>query len=252
MPTILGAAASGMAHNQNVLDTVGHNLANVNTAAFKRFRALHEGMIDPAQEPEGGRLGVAETTRDLIFGPASVQPTGNPLHLGIEDAAFLRVQDFDGAIVFTRFGGLDADVSGTIVAFGGRPVPDATTGDPIVVPEGWTSPAIDQFGSISALDPGGERQLIGQVTLATFANPQGLEVLGDGLFRDTANSGDLTVGTAGSEGFAALRPGALESSNVDMAEEFTAMLIAQRAYSACAKTFSIGDEMLAIATRITQ
>lgn len=252
MPTILGAAASGMAHNQNVLDTVGHNLANVNTAAFKRFRALHEGLIDPAQEPEGGRLGVAETTRDLIFGPASVQPTGNSLHFAIEDAAFLRVRDFDGAIAFTRFGGLNTDVDGTVVAFGGRPVPDATTGDPIVVPDGWTSPAIDQAGNISAIDPGGERELIGQVTLATFGNPQGLEVLGDGLYRDTANSGDLTVGTPASEGFTALRPGALESSNVDMAEEFTAMIIAQRAYSACAKTFSIGDEMLAIATRITQ
>lgn len=252
MPTILGAAASGMAHNQNVLDTVGHNLANVNTAAFKKVRALHEGLIDPVQEPEGGRLGVAETTRDLIFSPASNQPTGSPLHVAIEDAAFLRVRDFDGSTVFTRFGGLEADVSGTIVAFGGRTVPDAQTGEPIVVPEGWTSAAIDQAGNISAVDPEGERQVIGQVTLATFGNPQGLEVLGDGLYRDTANSGDLTVGTAGSEGFAALRPGALESSNVDMAEEFTAMIIAQRAYSACAKTFSIGDEMLAIATRITQ
>ena len=252
MPTILGAAASGMAHNQNVLDTVGHNLANVNTAAFKKVRALHEGLIDPVQEPEGGRLGVAETTRDLIFSPASNQPTGSPLHVAIEDAAFLRVRDFDGSTVFTRFGGLEADVSGAIVAFGGRAVPDAQTGEPIVVPEGWTSAAIDQAGNISAVDPEGERQVIGQVTLATFGNPQGLEVLGDGLYRDTANSGDLTVGTAGSEGFAALRPGALESSNVDMAEEFTAMIIAQRAYSACAKTFSIGDEMLAIATRITQ
>src|SRR3990172_2526553 len=132
MPTILGAAASGMAHNQNVLDTIGHNLANVNTAAFKRFRALHEGLIDPAQEPEGGRLGVADTTVDLLLGPASVQPTGNPLHMAIEDGAFLRVSDTNGAVVFTRFGGLDADLSGTIVAFGGRPVPDATTGDPIV------------------------------------------------------------------------------------------------------------------------
>lgn len=252
MPTILGAAASGMAHNQNVLDTVGHNLANVNTAAYKKFRALHEGLIDPVQEPEGGRLGVAETTRDLIFSPASIQPTGSPLHVAIEDRAFLRIRDFDGSTVFTRFGALEADVSGTIVAFGGRAVPDAQTGEPIVIPEGWTSAAIDQAGNISAVDPDGERQLIGQVTLATFGNPQGLEVLGDGLYRDTVNSGDLTVGTAGSEGFAALRPGALESSNVDMAEEFTAMLIAQRAYSACAKTFSIGDEMLAIATNITQ
>ncbi|HML98468.1 MAG TPA: flagellar hook basal-body protein [Tepidiformaceae bacterium] len=252
MPTILGAAASGMAHNQDVLDAVGHNLANVNTAAFKKFRALHEGTIDPLQEPEGGRFGVARTTVDLLLDPASVQPTGNPLHLAIEDASFLRVREPGGSIVFTRFGALDADVDGTIVAFGGRPVVDASTGEAIVLPGGWTSPAVDAFGNISALNPEGQREAVGQVSLASFANPPGLEVLGDGLYRDTANSGELTVGTAGSEGFAALRPGALESSNVDVAQEFTAMIIAQRAYSACAKTFAVGDEMLAIATKLTQ
>ncbi len=252
MPTILGAAASGMAHNQNVLDAVGHNLANVNTAAFKKFRAVHEGSIDPLQEPEGGRFGVGQTTVDLLLDPASVQPTGNPLHLAIEDGSFLRVREADGSIVFTRFGALDADLDGTIVAFGGRPVVDSSTGEAITVPEGWTSPAVDAFGYISAVTPEGEREAVGQVSLASFANPQGLEVLGDGLYRDTVNSGELTVGTAGSEGFAALRPGALESSNVDVAQEFTTMIIAQRAYSACAKTFAVGDEMLAIATKLTQ
>ena len=251
MPTILGAAASGMVHNQNVLDAVGHNLANVNTAAFKKYRAIHEGQIDPAQEPEGGRLGAARTTIDMVLDPASLQPTGNPLHMAIEDRAFLRVEDLDGAIVYTRYGGLDTDTDGTLLAFGGRTVPDALSGEPITIPAGWTSAAIDQTGGISAVDPDGNRQTVGQVTLASFSNPQGLEVLGDGLYRDTPNCGELTVGTPASEGFAALRPGSLESSNVDMAEEFTAMLIAQRAYSACAKTFSIGDEMLALATNIT-
>lgn len=252
MPTILGAAASGMAHNQNVLDAVGHNLANVNTAAFKKLRALHQGSIDPLQEPEGGRLGVGQTTVDLLLDPASVQPTGNPLHVAIEDGSFLRVREANGSIVFTRFGALDFDVDGTIVAFGGRPVLDAGTGESIVVPQGWTSPAVDASGTVSALDADGERQPVGQLSLAAFRNPQGLEALGDGLYRDTPNSGELTVGTAGSEGFAALRPGALEGSNVDVAQEFTAMIIAQRAYSACARTFAVGDEMLAIATKLTQ
>jgi flagellar basal body rod protein FlgG len=252
VPTILGAAASGMAHSQNVLDTVGHNLANVNTAAFKKFRIIHEGVADPLQQPEGGRLGVADTTRTLAFDRAEMRPTGNPLNVAIEDVAFIRIRDLDGSIVFTRFGAFDFDSARTIVDFRGRAVPDATSGDPITLPDGWTSPAIDEFGHVSGLDADGERQTIGQVSLATFGNPQGLEILGDGLYRDTPNSGDLTVGTAGSEGFAALRTGALESSNVSVAEEFAAMIIAQRAYAASAKTFSVGDEMLAIATNITQ
>lgn len=247
MPNILGAAASGMTHNQNTLDVIGHNIANVNSFAFKKFRPLHEGVATPQLDPDAGRLGVAETTRDLVFSQAATQITENPLHFAIEDDSFLRVQDFDGQIVYTRFGGLESDVEGNILAFKGRPL-----APPIQLPQGWTQPAIDQFGSISAIDETGTRQDVGQLSLAKFRNPQGLEILGDGLYADTANSGEITVGAAGSEGFAALRPGALEGSNVDVAEEFTNMIIAQRAYTACAKTFSVGDEMLALATKITQ
>lgn len=247
MPNILGAAASGMVHNQDVLDVVGHNIANVNSYAYKKFRPLHEGIPTPQVDPDGGRLGVAETTRDLVFSQAATQITENPLHFAIEDDAFLRVQDFDGRIVYTRFGGLESDVQGNILAFKGRALEP-----PVQVPEGWTQPAVDQFGVISAIDDNGARQPIGQLSLAKFRNPQGLETLGDGLYADTANTGEITVGAAGSEGFAALRPGALEGSNVDVAEEFTNMIIAQRAYTACAKTFSVGDEMLALATKITQ
>jgi flagellar basal body rod protein FlgG len=247
MPTILGAAASGMTHNQDVLDIVGHNIANVNSYAYKKFRPLHEGLPTPQADPDAGRLGVAETTRDLVFSQAATQITENPLHFAIEDDAFLRVRDFDGRIVYTRFGGLESDIEGNILAFKGRPLEP-----PIQVPEGWTQPAVDQFGVLSAIDDTGTRQEIGQLSLAKFRNPQALETLGDGLYTDTANTGEITVGAGGSEGFAALRPGALEGSNVDVAEEFTNMIIAQRAYTACAKTFSVGDEMLALATKITQ
>lgn len=247
MPTILGAAASGMTHNQDVLDVVGHNIANVNSYAYKKFRPLHEGLPTPQADPDAGRLGVAETTRDLVFSQAATQITENPLHFAIEDDAFLRVRDFDGRIVYTRFGGLESDIEGNILAFKGRPLEP-----PIQVPEGWTQPAVDQFGVLSAIDDTGVRQEIGQLSLAKFRNPQALETLGDGLYTDTANTGEITVGAGGSEGFAALRPGALEGSNVDVAEEFTNMIIAQRAYTACAKTFSVGDEMLALATKITQ
>lgn len=252
MPTILGAAASGMVHNQNAMDVIGHNLANVNTSAYKKFRLLHEGAPDPNAQPEGGRLGVSDTTRDLVFSPASLQPTSGPLHFAIEDASFLRITDLDGSTVFTRYGALEADTAGNVLAFGGRAIPDAQTGEPIVVPDGWGAVAIDANGEVSAVNGEGERVAVGRVTLAQFVNPQGLEALGDGLYRTTANSGNVVIGTPASEGFAPLRPGALESSNVDMAEEFTNMIIAQRAYTACAKTFAVGDEMLAIATNITR
>jgi flagellar hook protein FlgE len=175
------------------------------------------------------------------------QITDNPLNFAIEDDAFLRVRDFDGSIVYTRVGGLEADAAGNISAVNGRFLEP-----PIAMPPLWTQPEVDPAGNVTALDVDGIRQQLGQLSFARFRNPQGLQVLGEGLYADTANTGEITVGPAGTEGFAALRPGALEGSNVDMAEEFTNMIIAQRAYSACAKTFSVGDQMLAIATNITQ
>ncbi len=247
MPTILGAAASGMTHNQNKLDLIGHNVANANAFAYKKLRPLHEGVPSQQLDPDAGRLGVAETTSDIIFSQAMTQITDNPLNFAIEDDAFLRIQDFDGSFVYTRLGALEADGAGNISAYNGRPLDP-----PIQMPELWTQPEVDPGGNITALDLDGERQLIGTLTFAKFRNPQGLQILGEGLYRETANTGEITVGPAGVEGFAALRPGALEGSNVDIAEEFTNMIIAQRAYSACAKTFSVGDQMLELATRITQ
>lgn len=247
MTTILGAAASGLQHNQAVLDTVAHNLANLNTASFKRTRPLGEGAPDAAAVAEGGRLGVADTTRDPIFAVGAPQSTDNPLHFAITDDTFFRVRDFDGALVHTRFGALGVDAAGNVTAFRGRFLEP-----PVALDDGMTRPAIDGFGVITALDDSGARQDVGRITLVRFMNPQGLLSLGDGLYAETANSGAALEGTPGSDGFAAITPGAVEGSNVDVAEEFTNMLIAQRAYQASAKTFSVGDEMLRLATDLTQ
>lgn len=247
MPTILGAAASGMSHNQQVLDVVGHNLANVNTAAFKKVRPMAEGKPDAAQTPSSTRLGVAQTTKDFIFQVGVQERTDEPLHFAINDEAFFRVQDIDGSAVYTRFGALSVDAAGNISAFRGRPLEP-----PVMVPEGLANPSIDASGVITARDAEGTYVEIGRIAVYRFVNPQGLEALGDGLFRETANSGAVSEGEPGDGAFAALTPGSIEGSNVNMAEEFTNMLIAQRAYQACAKTFSIGDQMLQLATNVTQ
>lgn len=247
MTTILGAAASGLVHNQNVMDVVANNIANVNTFAFKRTRALAEGRPDAAATADTMRMGVAETTRDLVFDNSAVQPTDDPLHFAIQDDAFFRVHDLDGSVAYTRFGQLSADSAGNITAYGGRfPEP------PVIVPEGLHHPAIGQNGEITAEDDAGNRQVIGQLALVRFTNPQALQTLGDGLYRETVNTGAITEGQPGDGSFGAVLPGTLEGSNVDVAEEFTNMIIAQRAYQASAKTFSIGDEMLAVAAGLVQ
>lgn len=248
MTTILGAAASSLVHSQATFDTVANNIANINTAAFKRSRVVAEGAPTPGIGPEGGRLGVAEITYDAILSPGMPFRTDEPLDFAIADDAYFRARDFDGSSVLTRYGSLGVDSNGNVSAYGGRPLDP-----PIVVPEGLIMPVINAAGVVSAMDPAtGSLQPLGQLTLVRLPNPAGLQYLGTGLYRETANSGAPAEGVPGDDAFAPLTVGALESSNVDLAEEFTQMLIAQRAYQASAKTFSIGDQMLALATNITR
>ncbi|MFN0146795.1 MAG: flagellar hook-basal body protein [Dehalococcoidia bacterium] len=248
MTTILGAAASGMVYHQQWMDTIGHNLANANSQAFKVSRALSEGTPTPDYKEGGQRLGVAKATFDPIFHVGAALRTDDPLHFAVQDDTFFRLRDFDGATVFTRVGGMTVDADGNLTGPRGRFVEP-----PITLPPGTKDVAIDQFGNISGIDESGAgRQVFGQLSFVRFLNPQGLDDMGDGLYRETVNSGPIEEGTPGSPGFSVLLSGAVEGSNVEIAEEFTSMIIAQRAYSASAKTFKIGDDMLALATNLTR
>lgn len=251
MVSMLGSSASGLLHCQNVMDVVGNNLANVNTSAYKKIRAQAAGRPAVNLTPDTpatttSRMGVAETATSIIFSAAAPQPTGDPLHFSIQDDALFRITDVDGTPAFTRLGALGVDGGGNITLGGGR-----LLDPPVTLATGMTLPAIDQSGVISALNTAGVRETIGQITMVRFVNPQGLELMGGGLYKESVNSGQLTEGTPGSPGFAGVITGALEGSNVEIAEEFANMIIAQRAYQAASKTFSIGDEMLGIATNLT-
>lgn len=247
MTTILGAAASGLVHNQAVMDVVANNLANVNTAGYKKVRALAEGAPTANAAPDGSRLGVATTTRDLLFGAGAFLAGSGPLHFALTDDSFLVVRDLDGGPAYTRLGALELDAEGNVTVQGGRLLEP-----PVALPPDVMAPAIDAAGQITATDAAGVRQVYGQVAVARFTNPQGLERRGAGLYRPTVNSGSITTGTPGDGAFGALNPGVVEGSNVDLAEELAAMLVAQRAYQASARTFSVGDQMLALATNLTR
>lgn len=247
MTTILGAAVSGMVHNQTVLDVVGSNLANDQSPAYKRIRVLAEGRPNAAPSGESTRMGVSETTLDRMFDVGQPDMTGDPLHFAINDDSFFRVRDFDGTVVLTRLGALTPDAQGNITGSRGRLLEP-----PVTIPEGLTSPSIDPAGTITARASDGTVEVLGQITLTRFTNPQGLESLGDGLYREGLNSGASFDGLPASDGFTALTTGAIEGSNVDMAQEFTEMIIAQRAYQASVRAFSVGDSMLSTATNLTR
>ena len=247
MTSVLGAAAGGLVTAQATLDTVANNMANVNTFAFKRARALAAGSPSATSTANGASSGLSDTARDIVFSPAAAQMDNDPLHFAIEDDSFFKVLHEDGSTVFTRFGGLSTDGAGNVTGYNGR-----LLDPPVTVPAGMTQPAINGKGVITAVDQAGAPQVIGQLTLVKFWNAQGLDSIGEGLYRPTANSGAQSEGLPGTDGFAAVRPSALESSNVDIAEEYAQMVIAQRAYQACAKSFSVGDAMLDLATKLTR
>lgn len=244
MTTILSAAASGMLHNQLVLDTVAHNVANANSDGFKRVRPLAQG--EPLPGDADRKLGVALTTLDRVFAPGPLRAADEPLAFAILDDGLLPVRLPDGSTAYTRLGYLRVDAAGNVVTPSGY-----LLDPPVTVPPGSTSVAIDATGTITAISPTGEEEELGRVALARFPNPKGLRALGEGLFAPTANSGEPVFGFPGEAGFAELRPGMVEASNVDLSAELTTLLIAQRAYQACARAFRVGDDMIAIATKLT-
>lgn len=247
MTSILATAARALAHSEKVMDVVGHNLANVNTFGFKASRVLSEGAPRPGVATGSARLDVAQASSELVSRVGPAISSDNHLSVAIQDDAFFRVTDFDGAISYTRFGQFDLDADRNLVGFRGRP-----TVPPIQVPVGATRPALDSSGSLTVIDANQELITLGRLSIARFVNPQGLEPQGDGLFRPGVNSGPISVGEAADENFAPLITSALEGSNVEIAVEFATMLLAQRAYRASAQTFKIGDEMLEATTNLTR
>ena len=133
MSSVLGAATSGLAAAQATLDTVANNMANVNTFAFKKARAMAAGSPAAILSPDGSSSGLSETARDIIFTPAAAQMDNDPLHFAIEDDSFFKVLHEDGTVVFTRFGGLSSDGAGNITGYNGR-----LLDPPVTVPPGMT------------------------------------------------------------------------------------------------------------------
>lgn len=246
MTTILGASASGMMSALRLVDSIGSNISNFQTTTYKRERLLAEGTPDLAQDSQRPRLGVAVTESDRIMSYGSPIATGDPLHFAIVDDAFYRVTTSSGATAYTRNGSLGVSFSGQVSLFGMQLDP------PIAVPEGARSVEMDAYGLVTARDQQGNILDAGRIELYRFSNAKGLRDIGGGLYTESANSGAIFGGRPGVGEFDALLTGFLEGSNVDIADEMSQMMIAQRTYAASAKSFSIGDDMLRIATQITR
>ena len=250
----LFTAATGMEAQQITIDTISNNLANVNTTAFKRSRAnfhdlLYQTLKAPGQSsttgsiiPSGIQIGGGSriSTVEKMFTEGSVRITKKSTDVMIEGPGFMRIQQDDGTTAYTRDGSLKIDNSGRLVNADGFPVlPE------IVVPPGISQDRL-QIGldGVVTVRVGSETQELGQIDLATFINPAGLDSLGRNLYGDTVASGEPIVGKANSVGFGRLAQGQLESSNVNIVEEMVNMITGQRAYEINSKVIQTGDQML--------
>jgi len=250
----LYTAASGMETQQLNLDNVANNLANANTAGFRRRRLqfqdlVYQNLVSPGAAatqqtiyPAGLQIGLGARTAasEVIQLQGDFNQTGNPLDMTIQGQGFFQVQLPTGELAFTRSGAFHLDQTGIIVDAQGNQLQPAIT-----IPASATNITIGSDGTVSVQLPGQQQaQQVGSIQLATFANPGGLSSVGNNYFLETTASGNPIVGTpGGTEGLGTILQGSLENSNVDVVGEFIQMILAQRSYEANSRVVHAADQM---------
>jgi flagellar basal-body rod protein FlgG len=251
----LYTAASGMTSQQVNLDNIANNLANASTTGFRTRRLqfedlLYENEIMPGAAatqqttiPAGLQVGLGTRTAstEVIQQQGDFSSTGNPLDLAIQGQGFFQVRLPSGDLAYTRSGNFNLDAQGNLVTSDGDAV------DPgITVPPNATSVTVGSDGTVSVTVPGQtQAQQVGNIQLALFPNPGGLNSVGGNLFLPTTASGDPIIGTpGGTEGLGTIAQGMLEQSNVNVVDEFVQMILAQRSYEADSRVVQAADQML--------
>lgn len=260
MNRALRTAATGMFVQQLNIDTIAHNLANVNTTGFKKSRPEFQDLMyqtlkstGVSQNPNLQQPGELQVGTGAIpvstmksFTQGDIEATSNQLDVAIEGEGFLQVRRPDGTVAYTRDGSFKISGEGSLVTAQGYLVEPAVT-----FSDDTSTISIATDGAIEATSTsGGDTVKLGQFELAKFINPAGLRAIGGNLFVETTASGAPILGTPGSEGFGELQQSKLESSNVDVVEEMVGMITAQRAYEINAKTIKTVEEMLSVTNEL--
>jgi flagellar basal-body rod protein FlgG len=251
----LYTAASGMTAQQLNLDNIANNLANSSTAGFRRRRlqfqdTLYQNFVMPGSAATQQTtmaaglqigLGTRSAASEVIQQQGDFNSTGNPLDLTISGQGFFQVSLPTGDIGYTRSGTFHMDAQGNLVTADGNPLQPGIT-----IPPGASSVTIGADGTVSVTQPGQTAaQQVGQIQLALFPNPGGLNSIGKNLFLATTASGDPIVGSpGGTEGLGSIEQGVLEGSNVSVVDEFIQMILAQRSYEANSRVVSTADQMM--------
>jgi len=259
----LYSAASGMRAQEMNVDNIANNLANANTVGFKSRRAqfqdlMYQSVLQPGVAagqqttvPAGLQLGLGTrpTSNEIVFTQGAFSETDNPLDVVIQGNGFFQISQPSGELAYTRSGQFQLDKNGNIVTSNGNPLQPQIT-----LPADAQNVSIAADGTVSYTLPNQTAtQQAGQIQLANFQNPAGLNSMGNGLYAPTDASGDATVGNPGGpEGMGSLLQGYVEQSNVSIVDEFVNLIQAQRGYEAYSKVVTAADNMYQQVNQLTR
>jgi len=250
----LWVAKTGLEAQQTNVDVISNNLANVSTNGFKRQRPVFEDLLyqtlrqpgaqstQQTQVPSGLQLGtgVRPVATARIFTNGNLQNTGNPLDLAVNGRGFFQVTLPDGSVSYTRDGAFQLDNQGQVVTSNGYPLQPTIT-----IPPNALTITVGSDGTVSVLAAGATAPTqVGQIQLANFINPAGLQARGENLFLETAASGTAQTNVPGTNGLGGLSQGFVETSNVNVTEELVNLITAQRAFEINSRSIQSSDQML--------
>lgn len=250
----LWISKTGMEAQQTQLDTISNNLANVSTNGYKKAHAVFEDLMYQNLRQAGANsseqttlpaglqvgLGTRAVATSRSFSQGNLQQSANNLDIAVLGNGFFEIQMPDGTTGYTRDGSFQVNATGQLVTNNGYAVNPGIT-----IPSNAQSVTIGSDGTVSVTLPGqATAQVVGQLQIASFVNPAGLEPKGQNIFGETAASGTANSGAPGQGGLGSLRQGFVETSNVNVVEELVAMIQTQRAYELNSKAIQTSDQML--------
>jgi flagellar basal-body rod protein FlgG len=260
MDKTLRTASTGLSAQQRYVEIISNNLANVNTTGYKKVRPEFQDLLYETIKTAGNTQSTgSEPLNDIQIGSGTelvattkqfsqgdLAQTNNPLDFAISGEGFFMVRRPDNSLAYTRDGSFQLDRNGQLVTSQGYVLEPGLS-----IPDDAREVTISRDGVLTVkLSDGVEEQVVGQVELARFVNPAGLNSMGDNLYMETGASGQSMVGQAGSNNTGEIIQAHLEASNVDLVQEMVNMIVAQRAYELNSKSVKTADEILGLATNL--
>jgi flagellar basal-body rod protein FlgG len=236
-------SATGLRSQQEQIDVISNNVANMQTPGFKRGRVNFAEIAAPAS----GMAGVADhgggtqvLSTSTLFGAGELRPTQNPLDVAIQGEGFFELEDATGGRVYTRAGQFRVDQDGYVVSVNGMRLAQGLQISPDAL-----DVRIGRDGEVTArVGEDTERSVIGQLELAAFGASDALDAIGENVFAANEASGEPSIGRPGDPGYGELQQGYLEMANVDLVDEMTNLVMAQRAYQLNARVLQAADQLL--------